>query len=34
MATDNGADAAIANGGPPIDDATQAAAELFDQCPA
>lgn len=34
MTTDEGAQAAIEAGGPPIDDATQAAAELFDHCPA
>ena len=34
MTTDQGAQAAIDAGGPPIDDATSAAAELFDHCPA
>lgn len=34
MTTDKGAQAAIDAGGPPIDDATQAASEVFDHCPA
>jgi len=34
MTTDEGAQAAIDAGGPPIDDATLAASKLFDHCPA
>lgn len=34
MTTDEGAQAAIDAGGPPIDVATLAASKIFDHCPA